>query len=170
MKRLAAVCAAVAVAATLTACNPTPTPTANTRDADVKALQDNETQWVQEWASRDAAKIAAHYADDAIVITPGGPPTTGKAAIEKTIAGMVADPALSLKFQTSKVDVATSGDLGYTQGPYTLTITDMQSKKVINDHGSYVTTYRKQGDGSWKAVTDIATSEVPPSTPPMKKH
>jgi ketosteroid isomerase-like protein len=28
-----------------------------------------------------------------------------------------------------------------------------------------VTTYRKQADGSWKAVADIATSEVPPPMP-----
>lgn len=172
MKRLAALCAALAVACSLTACNqaPAPTPAPNTHDADVKAIQDNETQWVQDFASRDAAKITAHYADDAILMTPGGPPATGKEAIGKAIAGMVADPALSLKFQSSKVDVATSGDLGYTQGSYTMTMTDMHSKKVMNDHGSYVTTYRKQADGSWKAVADIVTSEVPPAAPPMKKH
>jgi ketosteroid isomerase-like protein len=79
---------------------------------------------------------------------------------------MTADPALSLKFQASKVDVSASGDLAYTQGSYTLTATDPHTGKVINDHGSFVTTYRKQPDGSWKAVVDIASSDVPPPTPP----
>jgi hypothetical protein len=47
-----------------------------------------------------------------------------------------------------------------------LTLTDPQTKQVVNDHGSYVTTYRKQPDGAWKAVADIASSEVsPPSHP-----
>jgi len=154
----------------LTACNQTPAPAPNTHDADVKAMQDSEVQWNQEWASKDAAKIAARYADDAVLMVPGGPPTSGKDAILKSLTGMVADPALSLKFQSSKADAAASGDIGWTQGSYTLTLTDPMSKKVVNDHGSYVTTYRKQADGSWKAVADIATSEVPPATPPAKKH
>jgi uncharacterized protein (TIGR02246 family) len=170
MKRLAALCAAIAVACSLTACNQAPAPAPNTHDADIKAIQDNEIQWVQDFASRDAAKITAHYADDAIVMTPGGPSASGKDAIQKAIAGMVADPALSLKFQAAKVEVASSGDVGFTLGSYTLTFTDPHTKKLVNDHGSYVTTYRKQPDGSWKAVADIASSEVPPAGPPAKKH
>ena len=79
---------------------------------------------------------------------------------------MTADPAVSLKFQANKVDVASSGDLAFTQGTYTLTMTDPHTGKVINDHGSFVTTYRKQSDGSWKAVADIATSDVPPPPTP----
>jgi uncharacterized protein (TIGR02246 family) len=154
----------------LAACNTTPATPPNTHDADVKAIQDNETQWNADWASKDAAKIASHYADDAVLMVPGGPSTSGKDAIQKSLTGMVADPALALKFQAAKVDTAASGDMGYTQGTYTLTLTDPMSKKVVNDHGSYVTTYRKQADGSWKAVADIATSEVPPAAPPAKKH
>jgi hypothetical protein len=45
-------------------------------------------------------------------------------------------------------------------------MTDPQTRQVINDHGSYVTTYRKQPDGAWKAVADMATSEVPTPAPP----
>ena len=171
MNRLTTLCAATAIALTLTACNQTPAPAPNTHDADVKAIQDNETQWNQDWASKDAAKIASHFADDAVLMVPGGPPTVGKDTIQKEVAPMVADPAISLRFLSSKVDVAASGDLGYTQGSYTLALTNTKTKKVANDHGSYVTTYRKQADGSWKAVADIATSEVPPAMPaPTKKH
>ena len=162
MKRLATLCAVTAMALTITACNQTP----DTHDADAKAIQDNETQWNADWAAKDSDKIAAHYADDAILIVPGSPSTSGKAAIATANKGMVTDPAMSLKFHADKVEVAKSGDLGYTQGTYTLTVTDPVGKQVINDHGSYVTTYRKQPDGSWKAVVDIATSEVPPPAPP----
>jgi ketosteroid isomerase-like protein len=61
--------------------------------------------------------------------------------------------------------VAKSGDLAYTQGVYTLTVTDPQTRQIVNDHGTYVTTYRKQPDRTWKAVADIATSEVPTPAP-----
>ncbi len=171
MKQLAALCAMTALAITLTACTQP-----DTHDADVKAVQDNETQWNADFAAKDADKIIAHYADDAVLMSPGMQSASGKDAIRNVIKGMTSDPALSLKFQSSKVEVAKSGDVAYTQGTYTMTMTDPQTKQVINDHGSYVTTYRKQADGSWKAVADIASSEVPPPPPPPppaampKKH
>jgi ketosteroid isomerase-like protein len=111
----------------------------------------------------------ALYADDVVLMTPGSDPVHGKDGVRTSLKGMLADPAISLTFQASKVDVAKSGDLGYTMGSYKLTVTDPTSHKPINDHGSYVTTFRKQSDGSWKAEADIATSEVPPMPPPKKK-
>ncbi|HTT65113.1 MAG TPA: hypothetical protein VMG35_24850 [Bryobacteraceae bacterium] len=57
----------------------------------------------------------------------------------------------------------TEGDMAYTQGAYTMTMTDPASKKTVNDKGGYVTIYKKQADGSWKAVADIASSSNPPA-------
>ena len=159
MRMMALVCAAV-VGLSLAGCN---TQKPDTHDADVKALSDDETQWNADWASKDAAKIAAHYAEDAVLMAPAMEALNAKGAITGTLKQMLADPALSLTFQASKVDV--SGDLGYTQGSYKMTMTDPASHKVMNDHGTYVTTYRRQTDGSWKAVADIASSSVPPPAP-----
>jgi uncharacterized protein (TIGR02246 family) len=176
MNRLLTLCAAAALALPLTACNQAAAPAANTHDADVKAVQDYETQWVADWASKDAARIAAHYSDDAVLMTPGSDAVSGKDAISKMLTQMVADPALSLKFQSSKVDAASSGDVAWSEGTYTIAMTDAQSKKIVNDHGTYVTVYKKQADGSWKAVSDIASSSMPMMPPasakamkPMKK-
>ena len=137
----------------------------DTRTADIQALKDNEVRWNQEYAAKDTEKILAHYADNAILMGPGMPSADGTSAIRKLITDMVADPNLSLKFQSSRVEVSKSGDIGYTQGTYQMTMTDPASKQVIHDHGSYVTTYSKQADGAWKAVADIASSEVPPAAP-----
>jgi len=156
-----AVLGGVAVLATMMAgCSQT---AMDTHEADARLLKDNETQWNQEWALKDPEKLMAHYAEDAVLMAPGMPASYGKDAIRKTLKEMLTDPAVSLKFQASKVEVAKAGDVGYTQGSYTLTMTDPNSKQVVNDHGSYVTTYRKASDGSWKAMADIATSEVPPA-------
>ncbi len=162
MKRLAIVCFSTAVAVMVTGCNHAP----DTRDADVKALKDNEAQWVQDYAAKDADKLMAHYADDAILMVPGMKAVSGKDAIRSALGQMLSDPALSLRFEAEKVEVAKSGDLGYTQGSYTLAVTDPHTKQVVNDRGSYVTNYRKQPDGTWKAVADIVTSEIPPPAPP----
>ena len=170
MKRLVTLLGGAALAL-MTGCNPAPpaasTAAPDTHDADTKAISDYETQWNQDWAAKDADKISAHYADNAVLMTPGMEALAGKEAIHGALKQMVSDPALSLKFHASQIDVAKSGDLGYTQGTYTMTVTDPATHKVINDHGNYVTTYRKQADNSWKAVADIATSSVPP---PSTKH
>jgi uncharacterized protein (TIGR02246 family) len=145
---------------------------ANTHDADVQAIKNLETRWNQDFAAKDADKLVGYYADDAVLMVPGMDAAEGKDAIQKAITQMVADPALSLKFQASHVDAAKSGDFAYTQGSYTLAMTNPNTKKVVNDHGSYVTVFHKQADGSWKAVSDIATSAVPPPAPaphPAKK-
>lgn len=168
MKRYVLLCGIAVAAVSMVACSQAG---ADTREADAKALRDKETQWNQDFAAKDVDKLTAHFADDAVLMNPGMPASSGKEAIRKVFTGMAADPALSLKFQASHVEVARSGDIGFTHGTYTMTLTDPNSKQVVNDHGSYVTTYRKQADGSWKAVSDIATSEVPPPMPaePKKK-
>ena len=47
---------------------------AGNHDADIQALKDNETQWNKDFDSKDAAKLAAHYTDDAVLMNPGRPP------------------------------------------------------------------------------------------------
>lgn len=169
MKAFAALCGTAVIVFSIAACNQPPAAPPDTHDAEVKAISDTETQWVKEWAAKDVDKIAATYADDAVVMTPGMDAVHGKDAIHAMLKQMTADPALSLTFQATKVEVAKSGDIGYTQGSYKMAMTNPTTKKVMEDHGSYVTTYHKQADGSWKAVADIATSEVPPMPAPKKK-
>lgn len=173
MRVLVKICGLAAVGLMMSGCNQT---APDTHDADVKAISNAETQWNQAYAAKDLDKIKTFYADDAVVMAPGSPATVGKDAIGDELKQMVADPAFSLTFSASKVDVAKSGDLGYTMGSYKMTITNPATHKVINDHGSYVTTYRKGANGAWKAVADIATSDVPPTSPTsarsptVKKH
>ena len=135
------------------------------RQADVQALKDNEARWNREFVAKDIEKVVAHYADNAVLMSPGMASVSGKDEIRKSLKSMLQDPALSLKFEASRVEVSNSGDMGFTQGAYRMTMTDPASKQVIHDRGSYVTTYRKQPDGSWKSIADIATSEVPPPSP-----
>jgi uncharacterized protein (TIGR02246 family) len=159
MKKLVLACAA-ALALGTTGCQ-----APDTHDADVKAIKDNEVQWNADWAAKDLDKLIAHYADDVFFVTAGAPAITTKDALRAAFKGMTADPVLSLKFQATRVEASKSGDAGYTMGTYTLTVTDPVSKQPVNDHGSYVTTYRKGADGSWKAVADVAVSAVPPPAP-----
>ena len=133
-------------------------------DDGTKAIKDTEAAWVKAFASKDAEKITAFYTDDAVFMA-NSPTVTGKTAILAAWKGMAADPNFSLTFKATGVDVAKSGELAYSHGTYTLTITNPGTKKKITDKGQYVTVWKKQADGSWKAVADVANSDPPPAPP-----
>ena len=42
-----------------------------------------------------------------------------------------------------------------------MTMTDPKTKQPVTDHGKYVTIFRKQADGKWKAVEDMISSDMP---------
>lgn len=134
----------------------------DTHDADVKAVKDNEAQWNKDYLSKDLDKVMAHYADDATLMAAGMPVASGKEAIRALLKEMLADPALSLKFEAARVEVAKSGEMAYSQGSYTMIVTNPATKQPLEDKGSYITTYKKQADGSWKALCDINASSIPP--------
>jgi uncharacterized protein (TIGR02246 family) len=127
---------------------------------DIKA---DEVAWNGEWASRDADKVSAHYAPDAVVINPGAPTLSGPAAILAANKQALADPGFSLKFTSDKVLVAGSGDLAAAHGTFQATETDPKTKTVVTQTGDFVTVYKPRPDGTWQVVLDIATSGPPTS-------
>lgn len=145
----------------LAGCNTTPPAPAVDLAAEEAKIRDAEATDMKSWAAKDVDKILAFYADDATLMTPGVPAMKGKDAMRSMLKTMVADPNLKLEFGAQRVEVAKSGDVAFSQGTYTLVVTDPKTKKPITDKGSYVTGYKKQADGSWKAVSDINESEVP---------
>lgn len=157
-----------ALAVMTAGCNETAPVTSNP-NADIQAIKDIEAQWNKDFAAKDADKLVAHYSDDAVLMNPGSPASVGKDAIRKTLGAMVGDPAFSLTFQATDVEVAKSGDFAYTHGTYQMKMTDPGTRKVVDDKGTYLTVYKRQADGSWKAVEDAAISEVPAASPEPEK-
>ena len=138
-----------------------PAPTVDLAAEEAK-IREAEATDMKSWAAKDVDKILAFYADDATLMTPGVPAMKGKDAMRPVLKTMMADPNLKLDFSAQRVEVAKSGDVAFSQGTYQMVVTDPKTKKPVTDKGSYVTGYKKQADGSWKAVSDINESEVPP--------
>jgi ketosteroid isomerase-like protein len=156
--------AALALTVILAGCKQAPPPSApDTHDADVKAIRDVETAWVQAFAAKDWDKTFAFYADDASIFIRDVPVINGMAAIKAAVKPHLEDKNFSLTFVPDKVDVAKSGDLGYCQGAYTATFTDTKTKRVLTVKGKYVEVYKKQADGGWKDVADISNEDAPPT-------
>lgn len=60
-------------------------------------------------------------------------------------------PAARLSWEPSFVDVAASGDLGYTWGRYQLTLPNVvKGAAPVTRMGTYVTVWRRQPGGGWK--------------------
>jgi len=153
-----------ASAALFTSCSQSPA-TADTRDANMKAIKDDLVQFQKDFAAKDVDRLVSHYSDDVLFINPGSPVAKGRETTKTKFKEWVADPAFSLTFEVSQVEVAQSGDLAYAQGPFRLTATDPATKKPFEDKGTYLVVYKKQADGSWKAAIDMGTSEIFPAIP-----
>ena len=147
----------------LAGCSQAPPVMPDTHDADVKAIKDTEAAWSRD--AKDAEKFSSYYAEDAALLLPNQPVVNGREAIKAAFKQFTADPNFDLRFESTKVDVAKSGEIGYTQGAYTMTMTDPATKKPMTDKGKYLTVYKKQGDGSWKAVQDTVNSDMPMPEP-----
>lgn len=162
MNRSSAAGYAIGLVLLMAGCSQAPPPAPpDTRVADEKAIRDVEVAWSSDWATRDVDKILSYYADDATLMIPDMPLIKGRNAMKPGLTALLTDKNVSLRFVTSTVEVSKSGDLAYTQGTYSMTHTDPKSKKVVTEKGKSVTVYKKQADGSWKAIEDINNEDAP---------
>ena len=128
--------------------------------ADARTIKARSELWSKAGSVKDSASFATFYAEDATVMLPNEPAIHGMDAIKAVLTPMMQDPNFSLSFTTDKVEV--SGILAYTQGTLTRKSTGRDGKP-LTDTGKYLTVWKKQADGSWKALEDIFNSDLPPT-------
>lgn len=160
-----AVAGVAALAITLGGCEKYATNAAVSVDDVKAAIKADETKWNQQFKARDAEGLVAHYADDAYFVVPGVKPANGSTEIRKVYADALSDQNFTISFASDKIDVASSGDLAYARGRLTEKYTDPKTQRVMTASGSYITVYKKQGDGSWKAVEDFGAADPESSKP-----
>jgi ketosteroid isomerase-like protein len=99
------------------------------------------------------AAFLTYFADDGVSFGPA--PVNTKQSINSQPAPAT-PPAIILEWMPVTADVARTGDLGYTTGPWVRTERSAARKPLA--WGWYFTVWQKQADGSWKAVADIGTA------------
>ncbi len=127
--------------------------------ADLMAV---DREFAHATAARGIDGWMTYVAADAAFMPDGADPVRGTAAIRAFYTPAFARPSYSLTWQPAEADVSRSGDLGYTYGQYESRSTG-QDGRPATSRGKYVTIWKKQVDGSWKAVVDIGNSS-PPAT------
>ena len=97
--------------------------------------------------------FVAFAADDAVLMRNNALVNGVDEIAENYKSRSQADPNNVLEWEPEFVEVAASGDLGYTYGPYTFTTIDSNGVKTENK-GIFHTVWKRQADGSWKFVWD----------------
>jgi len=95
------------------------------------------------------AAFLAFLDEDSILFRPG--PVPGKKWIEEHPA-----PPTLLTWEPTFADVAQSGDLGYTTGPWEIRPSGLKDKPTAFGH--FVSVWKRQTDGVWKVVMDLGIS------------
>jgi ketosteroid isomerase-like protein len=101
------------------------------------------------------ASFMKYFADDGISFSP-------KPHIYKETEGKTHPPAnplaRTLYWEPIVADVASSGDLGYTMGPFSLKDRGKQDAPLW--YGFFFSIWKKQKDGTWKVAVDLGTGST----------
>jgi len=112
-----------------------------------RAIQDLERDFQRNANARDAATLTeAFYSEDAQLLPPNAPPAKGKAAIREFWAAFLGAGVTDAELRTE--EVSASGDLAHGVGAYGFTLNG------VRHIGKYLVVYRRQADGSYRAIAD----------------
>jgi uncharacterized protein (TIGR02246 family) len=133
-------------------------------DGERRAILATDKPWMEAIAAKDVEKAISFWAEDAVVLPQGQPAIAGKPALRKFAAESFKIPGFNIRWETTEVKVGPSGDMAYTLGRTTTSLTGPDGKPVAIPSRS-LTVWRKEGDGSWKCVVDTWNDEAPPPKP-----
>jgi ketosteroid isomerase-like protein len=129
------------------------------RSEEEKALRALDIAWSEAANRKDVDAVVSYMADDGETLPPHEPAARGQAAIKASWANLLGLPALSIRWEPQRVQVAESGELGFTSGIYMLTYNDANGQ-LVADRGKYLEVWKKV-DGKWKCVSDAFNSDLP---------
>jgi uncharacterized protein (TIGR02246 family) len=109
----------------------------------------------------DAEKIATYFTADAVLMAPGQPADTGRAAVVKYYQSIfdTYEPELSSHY----VNVEVFGKHAYGRGIAEVTLTPKDGGGSVTSTSKYINILEKQSDGTWRTTHDIWNANVPAS-------
>ena len=117
-----------------------------------------DKEWQAAFGTRDPKAIAQFYMENGVLLAPVAPMAQGREAIEELWKTTIMElKNFHLEFAPTKIEVASSGELAYEMGTYSLAYQG-EDDEQLHDNGKYVVVWKK-ADGNWKAAADIFNTD-----------
>ncbi|HEY7636172.1 MAG TPA: nuclear transport factor 2 family protein [Gemmatimonadales bacterium] len=130
------------------------------KQAEENTIREIGRKWEKMFADKDSSGIGQLFADDGYEMPPGTKAMKGPDEVTKGVGAMLRNSKdFKLSFAPTTITVSDAGDMAAERGTYQASWTGSKGKK-IEDHGNYVTVWKKVG-GQWKVLSDINASDVP---------
>lgn len=126
---------------------------------DSAALLEAERQFVDATNAKDAERLAACYADDAVLALANASPVTGKPAVLAWIGRLLQNREIAFRYENLKAEVSHKGDLGYTLSRYEVTIVRSDGRR-FEEKGRWTQIWRK-GQNGWLLVVEMSNVDAP---------
>lgn len=148
----------VLFALTLAGCQPGVQPDSKYSQDAEQDIRGAHAKFLTAFNKKDAAGVAAVYAEDGILMPPNATLVVGRPAIQ-TFMGQMFSPNISgLLLESTETTVL--GDYAYARGFYSMLGTDGS----VVDRGKFVEIWKHNGS-SWEIYRDIFNSDVPVGAP-----
>ena len=129
--------------------------------AEVESLRSAALAYQEAASAKNADAVVDMYDETALMIPPNAEIVDeGLEGVEAYQFGFIVTPGVSLDFELVRVEVAASGDIGWTFAIGNITIQregEEPGRDIVRDFH----TWKKQADGSWKIVVDMWNSGMP---------
>ena len=127
-------------------------------DRDPKVLIDAEKAFAKATAERGVDGWMEFMAPNAVELS--AEPLVGLDQIRAGMSKQFNSPGFKLTWQPTRAEFLGSGDKGFAVGRYEVHFTGSDGKPRV-EKGTYLTTWQKQKDGSWKVISDVGSPDPP---------
>ena len=150
--------AVLAVALASMACQPASQEAGPLSEEDVAAIRAVTQSYTEAMLANDYAALAAHWAEDAVLMAPNEPLIQGRAAIQASYESV---PVTVTEYSNMPVEVDGRGDLAYTRGVIVVAAVVEGIPEPVRDTIKYLSILHKQPDGSWLLSKVCWNSDLP---------
>jgi uncharacterized protein (TIGR02246 family) len=128
-------------------------PFAHTQGKTDPSLDKLAVEFEAAFKAKDAAKVAAFYAEDAVMMPPNEPSVKGRTAIQAHYANQFKQGFTNLDLNPT--ESAVSGQQAFDVGTSSIVLPDGRT-----ENGKYLVVYKRVG-ADWKLAYDIFNSDSP---------